>query len=66
MPSFDVSSEVNWQDLDDAINQALKELRNRFDFKGVKAEIELDKKNKSLTLSSSESYKLEHSWDAAA
>ena len=30
MPSFDVSSEMNWQELDNAINQALKELTQRY------------------------------------
>lgn len=59
MPSFDVSSEMNWQELDNAINQATKELLQRFDFKGVKTEIKLDKKEKSVTLWCSEEGKLE-------
>lgn len=50
MPSFDVSSEMNWQELDNAINQATKELGQRYDFKGVKTEIKLDQKAKSVTL----------------
>jgi cyclic-di-GMP-binding protein len=41
MPSFDVVSEVDKQEVDNAINQARKELSTRFDFKGSKAEIEL-------------------------
>ena len=59
MPSFDVSSEVNWQEVDNAINQATKELGQRFDFKGVKAEIKLDLKEKTITLWCSEEGKLE-------
>lgn len=59
MPSFDVSSEVNWQELDNAINQATKELTQRFDFKGVKAEIKLDQKAKTVTLWCSEEGKLD-------
>lgn len=59
MPSFDVSSEVDWQELDNAINQATKELSQRYDFKGVKAEIKLDKKEKTVTLWCSEEGKLE-------
>ncbi|PWT83707.1 MAG: YajQ family cyclic di-GMP-binding protein [Acidobacteria bacterium] len=41
MPSFDLVSEVNKQEVDNAINQARKELGTRFDFKGSKATIEL-------------------------
>jgi cyclic-di-GMP-binding protein len=59
MPSFDVSSEMNWQELDNAINQATKELSQRFDFKGVKAEIKLDQKAKTVTLWCSEEGKLD-------
>ena len=39
MPSFDIVSEVDTQEIDNAINQARKELATRFDFKGVAAEI---------------------------
>ena len=39
MPSFDIVSEVDKQELDNAVNQARKELATRFDFKGVRAEI---------------------------
>ena len=49
MPSFDVSSEMNWQELDNAINQATKELSQRYDFKGVKTELKLDQKAKTVT-----------------
>lgn len=59
MPSFDISSEVNWQEVDNAINQAAKELAQRFDFKGVKAEIKLDQKAKTITLWCSEEGKLD-------
>ncbi len=59
MPSFDISSDVNWQEVDNAINQATKELAQRFDFKGVKAEIKLDQKAKTITLWCSEEGKLE-------
>ncbi|MCM2323800.1 MAG: YajQ family cyclic di-GMP-binding protein [Oligoflexia bacterium] len=59
MPSFDVSSEMNWQELDNAINQATKEVTQRYDFKGVKAELKLDQKAKTVTLWCSEEGKLE-------
>lgn len=59
MPSFDISSEMNWQELDNAINQATKEVSQRFDFKGVKAELKLDQKAKTVTLWCSEEGKLD-------
>lgn len=59
MPSFDVSSEMDWQELDNAVNQATKEVAQRYDFKGVKSEIKLDKKEKTLTLWCSEEGKLD-------
>jgi len=59
MPSFDVFSEMDWQSLDDAINQTHKEIANRYDFKGVKIEMTLDKKAKTLTLWTSDNGKLE-------
>lgn len=43
MPSFDIVSKVNSMELDNAINQAQKELLTRFDFKGSGAEIVLEK-----------------------
>jgi uncharacterized protein YajQ (UPF0234 family) len=49
MPSFDIVSEVDKQELDNAINQARKELVTRFDFKGVAAEILLEKDKITLT-----------------
>jgi cyclic-di-GMP-binding protein len=43
MPSFDIVSEIDKQELDNAINQARKELATRFDFKGTTAEILAEK-----------------------
>src|ERR1022692_3599498 len=43
MPSFDIVSEVNSMEIENAVNQAKKELANRFDFKGANAEIVLEK-----------------------
>jgi uncharacterized protein YajQ (UPF0234 family) len=59
MPSFDVSSDVNWQELDNAVNQATKELTQRYDFKGVKSELKVDQKAKTVTLWVSEESKLD-------
>jgi uncharacterized protein YajQ (UPF0234 family) len=57
MPSFDVVSELNMQEVDNAINQAQKEVDGRYDFKGSQAEIKWDKKE--LTLLAEDDYKLQ-------
>jgi cyclic-di-GMP-binding protein len=49
MPSFDIVSQVNSMEIENAVNQAKKELANRFDFKGSKAEITLEKSEIKLT-----------------
>jgi uncharacterized protein YajQ (UPF0234 family) len=49
MPSFDIVSRVNPMEIENAINQAKKELANRFDFKGSPAEIVLEKNEIKLT-----------------
>lgn len=50
MPSFDIVNEVDVQKLDNAINVAKKEIVNRYDFHGSKTEIELDKKEMTLKI----------------
>jgi cyclic-di-GMP-binding protein len=49
MPSFDIVSEVDKQEIDNALNQARKELATRFDFKGATVEILLEKDKITLT-----------------
>ena len=49
MPSFDIVSQVNSMEIENAVNTSKKELANRFDFKGSKAEIVLDKNEIKLT-----------------
>jgi uncharacterized protein YajQ (UPF0234 family) len=49
MPSFDIVSEVDHQEIDNALNQARKELATRFDFKGSAAAVELEKGKITLT-----------------
>ena len=60
MPSFDITSDVDWQEVDNAVNTSLKELATRFDFKGVKSEINFDRKAKTITLVCSEDGKLDN------
>ena len=49
MPSFDIVSQVNSMEVENAVNQAKKELANRFDLKDARAEIVLDKNEIRLT-----------------
>ena len=56
--SFDIVSEVNMQEVDNAIVQAQKEISQRFDFKGSISSIELDKAAKTVTLKTENEYKL--------
>jgi cyclic-di-GMP-binding protein len=49
MPSFDVVSQVNSMEIENAVNQSKKELATRFDFRGSKAEIVLEKSEIKLT-----------------
>ena len=56
MPSFDIVSEVNSMEIENAVNQAKKELANRFDFKGSKAEIALEKNE--IKLSAPDAFKI--------
>ena len=56
MPSFDIVSQVNSMELENAVNIAKKELANRFDFKGTKAEILLEKDE--IKLSAEDQFKI--------
>jgi hypothetical protein len=61
--SFDITSTIDMQEVDNAINQARKELGQRYDFKGSTATIELDQKENTLTLSAEDAMKLEALWE---
>ncbi len=56
--TFDVVSQVNMQEVDNAVQQAKKELEQRFDFKGSDSSIELDKSQKTLTLKTESEFRL--------
>jgi cyclic-di-GMP-binding protein len=56
MPSFDIVSQINSMEVENAVNQAKKELANRFDFKGSKAEIVLEKNE--IKLSAEDDFKV--------
>lgn len=50
MPSFDISSKVDLQTLDNAVNIAKKEIDNRYDFKGTHVSFELNKKDMTIAV----------------
>lgn len=56
MPSFDIVSEVDWQEVVNAVNQANKEISNRFDFKGSNAKI--DQSDPELSLYGDDEFKV--------
>ncbi len=61
--SFDVTSNIDMPEVDNAVNQARKEIAQRFDFKGSSAAIDLDAKANTLTLTAEDDFKLESVWD---
>jgi len=56
--SFDITSSVDMQEVDNALNQARKEVQQRYDFKGATVEIDFDRKAGTLKLLSDDEYKL--------
>lgn len=57
MPSFDIVSQLNMQEVDNAVNQAIKEIDGRYDFKGSNAELKWDKKE--ITILAEDDYKVD-------
>jgi uncharacterized protein YajQ (UPF0234 family) len=58
MPSFDIVSEVNQVEVHNALDQTNKEITNRFDFKGSDSRVELNEKEKVLTVYADDDFKL--------
>jgi uncharacterized protein YajQ (UPF0234 family) len=61
--SFDITSPIDFQEVDNALNQARKEVGQRYDFKGAKADIELNTTEKTLTLVSDDEMKMNALWE---
>jgi uncharacterized protein YajQ (UPF0234 family) len=61
--SFDVTSTIDFQEVDNALNQARKEVGQRYDFKGARAEIELSTADKKLTLTTDDEMKMNALWE---
>lgn len=62
MQSFDITTGVDLQEVDNAVNQARKEVGQRYDFKGKKAEIEYDRKAAKLDLAAEDEFYLNQLW----
>jgi uncharacterized protein YajQ (UPF0234 family) len=64
MPSFDVVSRVDMQEMDNAVNQVKKELATRYDFRGSKTQIDLDRKEGKVQVLTEDDMKLRAIKDA--
>ena len=62
-PSFDIVSEVDMQEVDNALNQAIKEISQRYDLKDSNTTCELNKKDKLLTINAKDDYSRKQSID---
>ena len=58
-PSFDISTGVEIQEVDNAVNQAVKEIAQRYDFKGTHCTIELDREKATIALAADDEFKME-------
>lgn len=58
MPSFDIVNEINSQEVDNAVNNTLKEVSTRYDFRGLHTEVEFAKKENRIDIVAAESMKL--------
>ena len=56
--SFDVTTDLDLQEVDNAVNQATKEIAQRYDFKGTKCTIEFDRKAGALKIDADDEYRL--------
>jgi len=61
--SFDVTSTVDLQEVDNALNQARKEVVQRYDFKGSKADIQFNRPESTITLVADDEFKMTALWE---
>ena len=61
--SFDITSTIDFQEVDNALNQARKEVGQRYDFKGVTADITLSTADNTLTLLADDEFKMNALWE---
>lgn len=58
MPEFDIVNQVNAQEIDNAVNNTLKEVSTRYDFRGLNTEVEFNRKENRIDIVAAESMKL--------
>ena len=61
--SFDITTGCDLQEVDNAVNQAMKEIRQRFDFKGLNVAIDFDRAEKKLIMRAPDEFKLKAMWE---
>jgi len=61
--SFDITSGVDLQEVDNAVNQARKEIAQRYDFKGSKATIDFDRGEHTITLTAEDRFRIDALWE---
>lgn len=61
--SFDITSTIDLQEVDNAVNQAKKEVAQRYDFKGSRAEVDLNRTENTLTLIADDEFKMSALWE---
>jgi uncharacterized protein YajQ (UPF0234 family) len=61
--SFDITSTIDFAEVDNALNQARKEVGQRYDFKGATADIDLSTAEKTLTLTTDDEMKMNALWE---
>jgi len=61
--SFDITSTVDLQEVDNAVNQAKKEIAQRYDFKGSRAAIDLNKAENTIVLTADDEFKMTALWE---
>jgi uncharacterized protein YajQ (UPF0234 family) len=63
LSSFDITSTIDLQEVDNGLNQARKEVQQRYDFKGAKADIDFNRAESTITLAADDAFKLEALWE---
>jgi uncharacterized protein YajQ (UPF0234 family) len=63
LASFDITSGVDLQEVDNAVNQARKEVAQRYDFKGSRAAIDLNREENTLVLTADDEFKMNALWE---
>ncbi|HVW06089.1 MAG TPA: YajQ family cyclic di-GMP-binding protein [Vicinamibacterales bacterium] len=61
--SFDITSTVDLQEVDNAVNQARKEIAQRYDFKGSKTTIDFSRTESTIVLTTEDTFKMDAVWD---